>query len=222
MRPDADARPLRHPRGGEARRAFLRQNLSGSLENRCDEVGRAGLLRPFSRGNLGVFGGRSWGSQANANRKCDEFVVFLARPENALNPKLDSPHDHPHRRPARAPPGSSVRRGGCGRAGHRRRIRRSLRRRAGAHVAEQDRLSRALRTDEESSARRVARDRRAALHAGAKLGRADDRRVRDLVRHLDPAPRRGLAGQWRRPPDHQRVRAIQGGAGARQPRGRAA
>jgi predicted O-methyltransferase YrrM len=29
------------------------------------------------------------GDQANANRECDEFVVFLARPENARNPKLD-------------------------------------------------------------------------------------------------------------------------------------
>jgi predicted O-methyltransferase YrrM len=29
------------------------------------------------------------GDQANASRKRDEFVVFLARPENALKPKLD-------------------------------------------------------------------------------------------------------------------------------------
>jgi len=39
---------------------------------------------------------------------------------------------------------------------------------------------------------RLPRDRHAALHAGAQHRRADDRRVRDLVRHLDPAPRRGL------------------------------
>ena len=30
---------------------------------------------------------------------------------------------------------------------------------------------------------------------------------------FDPAPRRSPAGQWRRPPDHQRVRAVQAGAG---------
>jgi predicted O-methyltransferase YrrM len=29
------------------------------------------------------------GLKANANRECDEFVVFLARPETALNPRLD-------------------------------------------------------------------------------------------------------------------------------------
>jgi predicted O-methyltransferase YrrM len=31
------------------------------------------------------------GLKSNANRECDEFVVFLARLKNALNPKLDSP-----------------------------------------------------------------------------------------------------------------------------------
>ncbi len=137
-------------------------------------------------------------------------------PENALNPNWIS-HDHPHRRPPRPPPRPSVCRRRGLRVGHRRRIRRSLRRRADAHAAEQDGLWRALRADEEPSARRLARDGRAALYAGAKHSRAHDRRVRDLVRHLDPAPRRGFARQWRRPPDHERVRAVQNGAAQSQP-----
>jgi hypothetical protein len=47
-RSDADTGLLGHPRRGEALRAFLRQNLSRSLQNRGDEVRRAGLLGLFS------------------------------------------------------------------------------------------------------------------------------------------------------------------------------
>ncbi len=79
---------------------------------------------------------------------------------------------------------------------------------------------RVLRTPEGCPARRLARDRHPALHAGAELRRQDDRRVRHLVRHLDPASRRGSSGQRRRSPDHQRVRALQGRARAGQSHGR--
>ena len=47
---------------------------------------------------------------------------------------------------------------------------RSLRRRAGAPDAKQDRVPRLLRAPEGSPAPRLARDRRAALHAGAQRG----------------------------------------------------
>ncbi len=65
----------------------------------------------------------------------------------------------------------------------------------------------------------VSRETGALLYMLARSGDArTHRRVRDLVRHLDPAPGRGAARQRRRPADHHRVRAVQGGAGARQPR----
>jgi hypothetical protein len=51
-RADAHARALGHPRRGEALRAFLRQNLNSRFEDGRDEVGRAGLLGVFSRGDL--------------------------------------------------------------------------------------------------------------------------------------------------------------------------
>jgi hypothetical protein len=34
-------------------------------------------------------------------------------------------------------------------------------------------------------------------------------------RHIDPAPRSSAQGQWRRTPDRERIRAVQGGAGAK-------
>ena len=48
QRADAHAGPLGHPRGGETLRAFLRQNLNSGVQNRRNELGRAGLLRLFS------------------------------------------------------------------------------------------------------------------------------------------------------------------------------
>ena len=45
---DADAGFFRHPRGGEARRAFAGQNLNSGLQDRRHEVRRAGLFRLFS------------------------------------------------------------------------------------------------------------------------------------------------------------------------------
>ena len=66
----------------------------------------------------------------------------------------------------------------------------------------------------------VSRETGALLYMLARSARrAHDRRVRDVVRDLDAPPRRGAARQWRRPPHHQRVRAVQGGAGARQSHG---
>ena len=44
-----------------------------------------------------------------------------------------------------------------------------------------------------------------------------DRRVRNVVRYFDAAPRGGAARQWWRPADHQRIRTVQAGAGPRQP-----
>jgi hypothetical protein len=49
QRSDADAGLLGHPRRGEALRAFLRQNLNSSVQNRRDELGGTGLLGLFSR-----------------------------------------------------------------------------------------------------------------------------------------------------------------------------
>src|SRR4029453_3547689 len=51
QRSDADAGLLGHPRRGEALCAFLRQNLTSSIQNRGDELGRASLSGLFSRGN---------------------------------------------------------------------------------------------------------------------------------------------------------------------------
>jgi len=57
----------------------------------------------------------------------------------------------------------------------------------------------------------ISRETGALLYMLARSSRA-----RTIVEFgTDPASRRGAAGQWWRPPDHQRVRAIQGGAGLR-------
>src|ERR1700677_117155 len=65
----------------------------------------------------------------------------------------------------------------------------------------------------------VSRETGALLYMLARSSKAHDRRVWDFVWNLDPAPCRGLARQWRRAPDHERVRAFEGGAGARQSQG---
>ncbi len=44
QRSDTDARLLGHPGTGEARRAFLRQNLRRRFQDRRNKVGRARLL----------------------------------------------------------------------------------------------------------------------------------------------------------------------------------
>ena len=66
---DTDSGLLGHPRRGEALRAFLGQNLNRSLQNRGDELGRAGLL-------AAVFARKFWALRrsvmeqaANANSK---------------------------------------------------------------------------------------------------------------------------------------------------------
>src|SRR6185312_3392168 len=51
QRADTDAGLLRYPRHSEALRPFLRQNLNCRLQSDRDELGRARLLRLFSRGN---------------------------------------------------------------------------------------------------------------------------------------------------------------------------
>ena len=136
------------------------------------------------------------------------------------SPQTGDLHDHPDHRPACAPAGSLVRRGRRGSPETRPAV-------ADLSAEERARLMRS-KTDYLDLYGRlkdfplaVSRETGALLYMLARSSRsADDRRVRDLVRHLDPAPRRGPAGQWRRPSDHQRVRAVQGRAGPAQSDGR--
>ena len=117
-------------------------------------------------------------------------------------------------RPARAASGSPVRRGRRGRAGDDRRLRRSLRRGAGAHVAQQDRLWRTLWTPEESPAS-PCRPRRAR---SSTCWLAPKRRPRAIVEfgtsfgisslHLAAALRDNGGGKA----DRERVRALEGRA----------
>ena len=101
---------------------------------------------------------------------------------------LETPNDHPDHHITCAAAGSPVRPGRSSTRRDASRLRRRDRRRPRSDDAEQDRLPRPLRTPEGRTARGLARDRSPALHAGAQLAREGDRRVRHLVRHLDPAP----------------------------------
>ncbi|MBW8779180.1 MAG: class I SAM-dependent methyltransferase, partial [Burkholderiales bacterium] len=117
-------------------------------------------------------------------------------------------HDrYPHHAPCRAAAGPPVRRGRRGRDRPERHGRRTAARRARAPHAQQDRVPRLLHAPEGPAAARLARHRRAAVHARAQHRRARDRRVRHVVRPVDAAPGRGAARQRRgRPPGHLRVR----------------
>ena len=68
-------------------------------------------------------------------------------------------------------------------------LRQPVARRASAADAQQDRLHRLVCAPEGLSARGVARDRHAAVHARAQRRRAVGRRIRHVVRHFDAAPR---------------------------------
>ena len=94
-------------------------------------------------------------------------------------------------------------------------LRQPVARRASAADAQQDRLHRLVCAPEGLSARGVARDRHAAVHARAQRRRAVGRRIRHVVRHFDAAPRGRAARQRRRPAGHERVRAVEGRAPGR-------
>jgi predicted O-methyltransferase YrrM len=83
QRSDADAGLLGDPRRREALRAFLRQNLNSSIQNRRYELGRAGLFGLFSPRNLG-FSAIGHGRVTNAISKPERLVVFLAWRKDAL------------------------------------------------------------------------------------------------------------------------------------------